>query len=496
MNNIAESNSMSTPANLPAPNPVTLIEVAKARHQPLVEIFTQNQQSIIILIRLQRQINGLNLETLSSPGTDLFDYQLFPPMLKKKEALNELTLSAAAHHGVDAIFLPQIIGQIPEFLIPFDNSSRTALFYAPDHPDGWKGIYHRKSLRRHVNKARRVYGINVRSYYGIKNVNSWIEMIGQLHRERWAFDAVDSPFLEGYRGDQYAASAESALLTVVTTDQEELIALHWGYSFNNTLIWHTPLINIKYLQYSPLEILLHYVCLEAQRMGFDTMDFGLGEEAYKSRFANQYQTVHDILIPVSSKAKAFSVLRRCLDLPKLGDTLRLSIQRLRGLAGKTRQWFIQRLQRVIYFSSPEQVPSFPSSGESIYQEITNWDAFVDLYRKSGLSIHRYQYDRIRQGEIFLCRRLGERVVCYGWMSAINRKNMKVGETGRILNLQSSRVLYDFVTPERYQRQGYYTCLLRDILCVHKDESLLIYSLSTNHPSLKAIRKAGFEKWAH
>ena len=52
-------------------------------------------------------------------------------------------------------------------------------------------------------------------------------------------------------------------------------------------------------------------------------------------------------------------------------------------------------------------------------------------------------------------------------------------------------MFDFYTPVSMRSRGYYTKLLKIILKKFCKKKLLIYSLSSNQASIKAIEKAGF-----
>ena len=56
---------------------------------------------------------------------------------------------------------------------------------------------------------------------------------------------------------------------------------------------------------------------------------------------------------------------------------------------------------------------------------------------------------------------------------------------------NSIILFDFYTPVSLRSRGYYTKLLKMIFKKFKNQKFLIYSLSSNLASIKAIKNAGF-----
>ena len=89
---------------------------------------------------------------------------------------------------------------------------------------------------------------------------------------------------------QYEAAAGRVLLTRVVAGGE-LFAIHYGLVFGNTLLWHTPVINVAFLDYSPLEDVIGTVANSCDQRNIKTIDLGLGNESYKARFGNADQEV-------------------------------------------------------------------------------------------------------------------------------------------------------------------------------------------------------------
>ena len=81
-------------------------------------------------------------------------------------------------------------------------------------------------------------------------------------------------------------------------------------------------------------------------------------------------------------------------------------------------------------------------------------------------------------------------VSSGWMTKSNK--WLVTEVNlEIKSSDNSIILFDFYTPVSLRSRGYYTKLLKMILKKFKNQKFLIYSLSSNLASIKAIKNAGF-----
>jgi CelD/BcsL family acetyltransferase involved in cellulose biosynthesis len=70
------------------------------------------------------------------------------------------------------------------------------------------------------------------------------------------------------------------------------IAFHFGFSYGGVYLWYKPSFDISLARRSPGEVLLRQLFLAAASEGAHTFDFGLGDEAFKDRFATRRDRVH------------------------------------------------------------------------------------------------------------------------------------------------------------------------------------------------------------
>ena len=69
------------------------------------------------------------------------------------------------------------------------------------------------------------------------------------------------------------------------------IAFHFGFSFAGNYLWYKPSFEIALARKSPGEVLLRQLLLAAVQENAYVFDFGLGDEAFKHRFASRSQLV-------------------------------------------------------------------------------------------------------------------------------------------------------------------------------------------------------------
>src|SRR5437868_1220594 len=74
----------------------------------------------------------------------------------------------------------------------------------------------------------------------------------------------------------------------------EPIAFHFGFEYNRRFIWYKPSFSAAHARLSPGEVLIKYLLEDVIDRGLEEFDFGVGEEAFKYRFANHVKHNHRI----------------------------------------------------------------------------------------------------------------------------------------------------------------------------------------------------------
>jgi CelD/BcsL family acetyltransferase involved in cellulose biosynthesis len=154
----------------------------------------------------------------------------------------------------------------------------------------------RKSLLRHERFFVRDGGLKA------EHLNAGDQILPQLggffaqHRERWAATGTPSLFNNEAQQRFYESltrrAAHSGWLRFTRLDwQGRVIAFHFGFSYRGNYLWYKPSFAIDLARHSSGEVLLRQLLLAALAEGAHTFDFGLGDEAFKSRFATSVNRV-------------------------------------------------------------------------------------------------------------------------------------------------------------------------------------------------------------
>ena len=118
------------------------------------------------------------------------------------------------------------------------------------------------------------------------------------HVERWAVTPSPSLFRDEAQKRFYrrltAAAAKTGWLRFTRLEwQGRTIAFHFGFNHHGTFLYYKPAFALDLARRSPGSVLLRQLLLAALAEGAHTFDFGLGDEAFKSRFATRVDVVRN-----------------------------------------------------------------------------------------------------------------------------------------------------------------------------------------------------------
>ena len=103
---------------------------------------------------------------------------------------------------------------------------------------------------------------------------------------------------------------------------------------------------------------------------------------------------------------------------------------------------------------------------------------------------KFKLDRFKKKSKFIGLKKKNEIICSGWIYFGNK--WIIEEINKKITLNNKYLLYDFETEKKFRNMGYYKLLLKIIQKKFQRKKLLIYSLSHNHKSIKAIEKSGFK----
>lgn len=181
----------------------------------------------------------------------------------------------------------------------FDEGSQRApvLEMGADKMNGIEAA-NKKSLVRHERFFARDGQLKVENLDAGEKILPLLDGFFAQHVGRWAGTAFPSLFNDETQKQFYRSltrtAADTGWLRFTRLDwQGRAIAFHFGFCHRGNFLWYKPTFAIDLAPRSPGEVLLRQLLLRAMEENAHTFDFGLGDEAFKQRFATQTNTVRN-----------------------------------------------------------------------------------------------------------------------------------------------------------------------------------------------------------
>lgn len=156
---------------------------------------------------------------------------------------------------------------------------------------GAEKLLKKYSLKRPLNWFSSRGEVRFRNVASLDEVKDWLPVFFEQHVGRW--HAIGRPSLFDTTRQRafylaLAAGLHSAgwLLFSVLEFNGQPIAFHFGFDYCGSLIWYKPSFDVRYAEHSPGLLLTRKIIEDGLQRSKRELDFTIGEEAFKDRFAN------------------------------------------------------------------------------------------------------------------------------------------------------------------------------------------------------------------
>ncbi len=348
-----------------------------------------------------RRHHGIHLKVYALFGYLLHDYcRILCKSAKAMNALKRAAINDAKQLGCDIIIWNNIPTElVPDGTLPIRTEIK--LFTASENEQGWDRFYKSKHVKYLLNKAKKINGS-----YNVDIIDGFVPDtimadLAKMHIARWRFAGSGSPFESNCkRIDEYRVNPGNKHYLRIFAG-EEIIACHYGMKYGKTLLFHTPIINPKYLDLSPMKLILAETAKYCEAHDLTSIDFGHGDEAYKDGYCT---------------------------LPRItcGYTKVLT---LKGFIAQNIGKFSKLLKNTNFLNHENRRPKTDEGNKlqvskecSLNVEtdnatlIDNWIDFCDLSSRLGTDIYKWQFARFHKKEYrYICVIEENQCVAYGWM---------------------------------------------------------------------------------
>lgn len=162
-----------------------------------------------------------------------------------------------------------------------------------------RAVLNKRSLRRHVNGFLREGELRLVRLEQSPQLDAHCARFFEQHVARWAGTPSPSLFHDPaqrrfYRVLAQRLAASGALHFSMVEWRGQAIAYHFGFEHGEVLTWYKPSFDPTLAKRSPGEVLIRLLLEDAIGRGLKELDFTVGSEAFKFRFANHVRRVYRV----------------------------------------------------------------------------------------------------------------------------------------------------------------------------------------------------------
>ncbi|WP_433930656.1 GNAT family N-acetyltransferase [Sorangium cellulosum] len=376
------------------------------------------------------------------------------------------------------------------------------------------------SLKNLDNRLKRLPGFAFKALEGDAGLEAWVDAFCDAHERRWNTTTTPSEYRFAEARQRFLAKlrgwARAGVLVRFSLEAAgEGIAFAVGLTARDRLVYHHVAYSPVHAACSPSTVLIRRIVLWMGERGYTCMDFGIGGESYKRRFANVDEPLFRLIAApraasalyvrglVEERIRASSRLQALWDewgnrklrgaiMSNLGrsrNRLRRAVvvdvrQPLGVLVGRARSR-LERERMLFYRAPAEAGQEHPDVVQLRAPELL---AMLDDEVVLDAQGRAKYLEALSQGQrAFGVLRDGRAVqVC--WLRPAAPEEIPPGAEGAPV-----WVISDCVTARRARGQGLYARVLRAVrAAIPPGEACFIYTNDWNVASQRGILKAGFQ----
>lgn len=170
-----------------------------------------------------------------------------------------------------------------------------------DHEEDARRISNKPALRRTINRLKRDGCLTFHHLNTTAEIRPHLQNFFSQHVSRWARANRPSLFLAEnnrcfYRQLTTNLGNTGWLLFSIVEFNGQPIAFHYGFDYDDAILWYKPSYSVAYAPRSPGLAMIRELMGYAIKQGRRELDFTVGDEAFKRRFTNHCRTTTQVRI--------------------------------------------------------------------------------------------------------------------------------------------------------------------------------------------------------
>ena len=169
------------------------------------------------------------------------------------------------------------------------------------HEPATRRLMNKPSLRRRQNYFERCGQLTFRDVTSAAEIEPHLDPFFRQHTARWQTTTTPSLFHEPsnrafYRELMTRLDGTGWLVFTLVEFNGQPIAFHYGFDYNETLIYYKPSFEPALATRSPGLVLVRHLIRRALQDGRRELDFTIGDEPFKRRFTNAVRKTVNVQI--------------------------------------------------------------------------------------------------------------------------------------------------------------------------------------------------------
>lgn len=185
------------------------------------------------------------------------------------------------------------------------------------HEPAARRMLDKPSLRRRVKYFQRSGRLDFKDLTTAPEIEPHLDSFFEQHTARWRNTSSPSLFHETanrafYRELTSRLGGTGWLLFSIVAFDDRPVAYHYGFDYNDTLIYYKPSFAPALAARSPGLVLIRHLIARALEEGRRELDFTIGDEPFKRRFTNTLRKTVSVQIFRNPALYAFERSRRVM----------------------------------------------------------------------------------------------------------------------------------------------------------------------------------------
>ncbi|MCK5091434.1 MAG: GNAT family N-acetyltransferase, partial [Gammaproteobacteria bacterium] len=248
---------------------------------------------------------------VTNTNKDIFLNRVFDVILSHKDKWDNLVLNNIPEFSKTTEIIKELCGK-NKLKFHYHNNIICPTLEIKGNQKNLNKITNKKSIARKLNYYYKTGKINFKNISNLEQAKRHLENFFKQHITRCSIADYNSLFLNENNKIFYRKLLDELLpgkwiiFSVIEFDDRP-ISYHFGFDYNNKVIWYKPSFDISFYKHSPGQLMVKHLIDYSIKNDREELDFTIGDENFKHRFTNKIK--RNCYIKIYSKNSSYYINR-------------------------------------------------------------------------------------------------------------------------------------------------------------------------------------------